>query len=70
MPIHTATMPMHWEYLTVELANQGEPLHTILNPLGAEGWELVAVTETVLTSEYSGDSWSITAYLKRPLCPP
>jgi hypothetical protein len=47
---------MRWEYATVELPpNQNEHVD-ILSPLGAEGWELVAITVR---------TFGVFAYLKR-----
>ncbi len=60
-------MAKKWEYTIIEGENVNEE---VLNRLGEDGWELVAVTEidTEDTSEYGGMGtryYTNTAYLKR-----
>jgi hypothetical protein len=64
---------MKWEYMTLLVGTtgiflggklDGEAFNNKLNEAGAEGWELVAVTDT---NKGSGETRDIVAVFKRPV---
>ncbi len=57
-------MTKKWEYLVVDLFNVTEEQQAILNGLGKDGWELVAVTPTT-GWDGQGTASQSRAYLKR-----
>lgn len=45
-------------------ADEGLKLHSLLNELGSNGWELVAVTESEVTDGSFGGIWGDSHYMQ------